>query len=111
VLNGPRPTVAVVNGSGKRNLAREVSDHIDTERFNVVGIGTLKTPVATSEVIAARQCKEDAQELAKLLGVQQVITESAAPDADFGRQAPPSSQITLVLGKDYAAPQQARLTP
>ncbi|MHB0936137.1 MAG: LCP family protein [Armatimonadota bacterium] len=110
LLNGPRPTVVVVNGSGKRNLARAVSEKIDSTRYNVVGVGTLPKPVETTEVLAVKRCKNEALGLASLIGVTGVDTETPAPQAEFGKRvpAPPPCEITLVIGKNYPALEQAR---
>jgi len=112
VLNGARPTVVVLNGSGKRSLGRDVSDKLDSTRYNVVGVGTLPEPVETTEVLAVKRCQSDAQDLAAQLGVAAVDTETPAPTAAFGRHtAPlPPGEITLVLGKNYPATEQARGT-
>lgn len=110
VLNGPRPTVVVVNASGRRNLGRAVTEKIDSTQYNVVGIGSLAEPVETTEVLAVKRCKTEAQSLASLIGVPDVDTETPAPRAEFGKRAapPPPSEITLVLGKNYPALEQAR---
>jgi len=106
VLNGPRPTVVVLNGSGKRSLGRVVSEKLDDARFNVVGIGTLPKPVETTEVLAVKRCEGEAQGLATQLGVDAVNTETPIPEAEFGKKAAPPGEITLVLGKNYL--EQAR---
>lgn len=109
VLNGPRTTVVVLNGSGNRNLGREVSELLDERLFNVVGIGTLPEPIATTEVLTKPRCAEQAQTLATQLGITEVDTENAPPpDASFGKHStpPPPSEVTLVLGKDYTVPDE-----
>ena len=110
LLNGPRPTVVVVNGSGRRSLARAVSEKIDSTRYNVVGIGSLPEPVETTEVLAVKRCQTEAQGLAEQIGVPDVDTETPAPQAEFGKRTapPPPSEITLVIGKNYPALEQAR---
>jgi len=110
VLNGPRPTVVVLNGSGLRNLGRNVSEQIDGAQYNVVGVGNLPAPVETSEVHAVKRCKDEARNLAARFGMSTVDTEMPAPLADFGKHAPPPppGEITLVLGKNYPALEQAR---
>jgi len=110
VLNGPRPTVVVVNASGRRNLGRAVSEKIDSTQYNVVGVGNLAEPVETTEVLAVKRCKTEAQSLASLIGVPDVDTETPAPQAEFGKRVapPPPSEITLVIGKNYPALEQAR---
>ena len=54
VLNGPRPTVTVLNGSGQPGIARTVSEKIDATQFNVLATGTTRQPVVTTTVIADR---------------------------------------------------------
>lgn len=103
VLNGPRPTVTVLNGSGQSGLARAVGEQIDTHTYNVVATGTTTQPVSSSTVIAAPLCKKEAESLATLLGVQQVTTQGAIPAASFGKKTPqpPPTEITVVLGSNY----------
>jgi len=110
VLNGPRPTVVVLNGSGKRSLGRAVTEKLDSARFNVVGVGTLPEPVETTEVLAVKRCQNEAQGLAEQLGVAAVNTETPVPAADFGKRTapPPPGEITLVLGRNYPVLEQAR---
>jgi LCP family protein required for cell wall assembly len=110
VLTGPRPTVVVLNGSGKRSLGRAVSEKLDSSRFNVVGVGTLPEPVEATEVLAVKRCQGEAQNLAAQLGVAAVNTETPVPAAEFGKRTPPPppGEITLVLGKNYPVLEQAR---
>lgn len=102
VLNGPRPTVAVVNATGRTGVARDVRAQIDATAFNVVGAGHTKTPVPVSQVIATEHCKTVATTLASQLGLASVSTTETAPAADFGkRPLPTPPEITIVLGADY----------
>ncbi len=105
VLNGPRPTVMVLNGSGKPRLARDVRDQIDENVYNVVAVGTLPEPVPTTTVLATPHSKAVAQSLATQFGVVRVDINTAPPaGADFGKRikVPPPAEITLVLGSDAA---------
>ena len=108
VLNGPRPTVTVLNGSGQPGVARTVSEKIDVTHYNVLATGTTRQPVATTTVIAADRCKAAADTLARHIGVPQVTTAAPIPEATFGKHtpAPPPTDITVVLGCNYTVPAQ-----
>lgn len=103
VLHGPRPTVMVLNGSGESGLARTVSDSIDEKSYNVVALGTTKTPVPATAVITTKQRTSEAQALASTLGVTDVTTDATVPAAEFGKRTPvpPPAQITVIIGSDY----------
>ncbi len=110
-LNGPRPTVTILNGSGQVGLARTVSEQIDANQFDVQGLGTTTQPVAATAVITSERYKSEATTLADRVGVQNVTTATPIPEATFGKHtpAPPPSDITLVLGSNYTgAPQTAQ---
>lgn len=109
VLNGPRPTVVVLNGSGQVGLASDIREKIDTERYNVTAIGSTTEPAPTTTVIAAPNYRQKAIDLAATLGIELVDTKTPAPTADYGKAKPPASpaQITVVLGTDYAPAQAA----
>ncbi len=59
-------------------------------------------------VIASAHCKSAAQSLAQHIGVLRVTTAAPIPEATFGGHtpAPPSANITVVLGSDYTVPAQ-----
>ena len=103
ILNGPRPTVTVLNGSGQTGVARTVSEQIDIKQYNVLAVGTTLQPVATTSVIASDRYKTAAINLATRLGVQTVATVGTVPTATFGKHAapPPPTDITIVLGSNY----------
>jgi len=108
VLNGPRTTVVVLNGTGKRRVGQQVRDALDENVYNVLGVGTLPEPVPTTAVITKPRYDEQAQQLAAQLGVATIDTASAPPaDASFGRRTPPPppGEVTLVLGQDFTMPQ------
>jgi len=109
-LNGPRPTVTVLNGTGQSGMARTVSEYIDIKAYNVIGLGNTKQPLPTSTVIASDQFKTAALSLATRIGVQTVSTTGPVPEATFGKaDPPPAADITVVLGGNYSGlPQHAQ---
>jgi len=102
-LHGPRPTVAIINGSGHTGLAREVSDQLDVHSYNVVAMGSIKKPLPTSQIIAIPSMKGVATQLATALKVAQVSTDVPVPLASYGKThtPPPVADISVVLGSDY----------
>ena len=108
MLNGPRPTVTVLNGSGQPGIGRTVSEKIDASQFNVLATGTTSQPIANTTVITEDRCKAAADALANCLGVQQVTTAVPIPVATFGKHVPPPppANITVVIGSNYVVPAQ-----
>ncbi|OPZ84982.1 MAG: Regulatory protein MsrR [bacterium ADurb.Bin429] len=110
VLHGARPTVVVLNGSGMTGLAGEVREQVDPTAYNVLAVGTTLEPAPASVVLATPGSAKAARMLAASLGIAEVDTEHAAPDADFGKDvtAPPAAEITVLLGGDYSQAMSAR---
>jgi LCP family protein required for cell wall assembly len=108
LVNGPRPTVVVLNGAGKAVNTRDVVARIDKARYNVIGTATTDLS-PTSRVYSVTRAKDPATALAAGLGLSVVDTTSAPPTATLARrQAPLSvSEITLVVGADFARSQIA----
>jgi hypothetical protein len=110
VINGPRPTVAVVNATKRTGIARDASEHIDATAYNLVGLGTSQQPAPTSVIITDEAHRAVASLLATQLGIATIDTKGTPPPtADFGANAPATpAQITIVLGNDFGkTPQQA----
>lgn len=108
MLYGPRTTVVVLNGSQQQGLARDVREHIDAAAYNVVGVGTTEAPVETTTIFTSDRDKKTATKLASALGVSgPVETKSAPPTAKQNQETltETAAQITIVLGRDYSAPQ------
>jgi len=105
VLHGPKPTVQVLNGTGKRGLGREVSEKIDAKAYHVVAVGTLAQKVDTSTVFAEPRFQQAAATLASTFNIQGVNTTDTAPVAIYGKDTPatPQPAITIIVGSDYLA--------
>jgi LCP family protein required for cell wall assembly len=102
LFTGPRPTVTVLNGSGRPGMGGEVGDALDTDVYNVIGVGNTAEPAVTSAVYALPRCLTQANALAASLGITTIDTKTPAPTGTFGRHAPPPpAEITVVLGGDY----------
>ena len=104
VLNGPRVTVALVNGTKHFGLARQANDEVDVNQFNVLGTGTSRVLPASTHIFAPAQDNAQAQALATALGIPAVVdTVSPPPDVRFDNIAALSTpaQITVVLGDDF----------
>jgi LCP family protein required for cell wall assembly len=102
-LEGPRPTVLVLNGSGQVGLAGEVSAVLDTEVYNVLGVGTTQQPVESSQIVATTAVTQQANALAGELGVATISTDKTTiPQVKSRPTAPlPTADITIVLGQDF----------
>lgn len=103
VLDGARPTVAVLNGSARTGIAKTISEQIDAGAYNVIGVGTTGTPAPTSVVFSTLKFKQEATALAACLGVTTIDTKTTPPPAVFGKKTEtiPTAQIIIVLGGDY----------
>jgi LCP family protein required for cell wall assembly len=104
VLHGPRPTVVVLNGTGKRGMADKVGDRLDTAAFNLIATGTTEAQPATAIYTGASK-QAAAVELAASLGFDPAVvkTDGTVPTADYGRADAPTTPpaFTIVLGSDY----------
>ncbi|MHB9026887.1 MAG: LCP family protein [Armatimonadota bacterium] len=106
LLNGPRPTVIVLNGSSRFGLANDVKETVDETRYNVIALGTVREPVEATQVFSAARHQEFAGALAAQLGATVAAEGQTPPAGNFGKRVtlPPTADITVVLGKDYLAP-------
>jgi len=106
VLNGPRVTVAIANGSKHFGLARAANAQLDATSFNVIGTGsaTQITDQTTTHIYAMVQYAAQAQVLANALGIAPLVDSvRPAPEVHFDNIASLSTppQITVVLGDDF----------
>ncbi len=126
LLDGPRPTVTVLNGSPHTGLAREVRDAIDVKTFNVVETGTTAQPAQASRIYCAPEHVADAQALATQFGITAAVETRLPPPPekagsptvtalgkpakarhDAKKSAAPkdetaiAAEITLVIGPDF----------
>ena len=103
VLHGPKPTVAVLNGTGKRGLGRVASEKIDTKAYAIVAVGTTEQPAENSVVLADARYQHEAATLASCFNIQGVNTKDSAPTATYSKNQPdpPPAAITVILGRDY----------
>lgn len=94
-----RARVEVMNGSGRRGLARETVRRLRAAGWDVVAYGNT-APAQRSEVIARGRQIDQARQVAELLGIRRV---RVAPDS--GRLV----DLTVLLGAD--APPSAPTGP
>jgi hypothetical protein len=102
VLNGPRTTVAVINGTERTGIAREAGDKIDVSTYQLIGVGTSQLPLLTSMIVTDDVHRPAAAMLATQLGIAVIDSKVTPPAADFGKHpATTPAQITVVLGSDF----------
>ncbi|HEX2948509.1 MAG TPA: LytR C-terminal domain-containing protein, partial [Armatimonadota bacterium] len=103
LLHGQRPTVAVINGTRRSGLARDVSEAIQPDSFNVMGLGTTKAPANATQIFAKANYKTEAESLAAQLGIKSSVdTVNAPPPSDIKTSdTSGEQQITVIVGNDY----------
>lgn len=95
VLSRDRVVVEVLNGSGRRGLARVATRTLRAAGFDVVFFGTTSQTVHTTEAIARRGDSMAAARVARALG-----TTRARLGTDTLRRV----DVTVLLGADYHPP-------
>lgn len=87
-------TVAVLNGAGRRGVAREVARALEQSGFKVVRVDNADSySYSTSLVIFRPENQEGAREIANLLG-----TNDVRPAPKTGTDG---TDITVIVGRDY----------
>ncbi len=89
------PTVQVLNGSGIAGAAAHTAEMLREKGYEVKAIGNAdRSDYVSSEVISHHSSEDGAQQIAALVSAQVVRQEQdeAAP-----------ADVTLIVGKDYAA--------
>jgi len=95
VPEGTRIVVEVLNGSGRRGLARAATRVLRQAGFDVVYFGNLSQIVATTQALARRGDSAAAARVARALGARQVrVSTDTLLRVD----------VTVLLGNDYRAP-------
>jgi LytR cell envelope-related transcriptional attenuator len=95
VPEGARIVVEVLNGSGRRGLARAATRVLRQAGFDVVYFGNVSQTVATTHALARRGDSVAAARVARALGAREV---RVATDTLL------RVDVTVVLGGDYRPP-------
>lgn len=95
VLEGERIVVEVLNGSGRRGLARAATRVLRQAGFDVVYFGNVSETVGSTQALARRGDSAAAVRVARSLGATQVrvVTDTLL-----------RVDVTVLLGSDYRAP-------
>jgi len=95
LLGGERLVVEVLNGSGRRGLARAATRALRNAGFDVVYFGTVADSVAVTQVLARRGDSSAAVRVARALGAGQArVREDTLLRVD----------VSVLLGADYRPP-------
>lgn len=90
-------TVEVLNGTGRRGLARQVAQVLAESGFKVVRVANDRDGVHdTSTVLFRPESQEGAMAIANLLGTSDVQSAS-----DGRKKLPGDTDITVIVGSDY----------
>ena len=95
LLGGDHIVVEVLNGSGRRGLARVATRALRQAGFDVVYFGTVSDSIATTQVLARRGDSLAAARVARALG------------GGLARVKPDTLlrvDVTVLLGGDYRSP-------
>ncbi|MEI6519451.1 MAG: LCP family protein [bacterium] len=108
-LDGPRPTIVVLNGSKTPDQTKKIKDLIDSTKYNIIGVGNTKVPMPVTAIYAPEKFKTAAQEVAATLGLKvevntAIATAPAMKKEKKGATDVPTGQITVVIGDDYTEP-------
>lgn len=95
LLGGERIVVEVLNGSGRRGLARAATRALRNAGFDVVYFGTVADSVAVTQVLARRGDSSAAVRVARALG-----TGQARVRGDTLLRV----DVSVLLGADYQPP-------
>ena len=99
LLDGNRVVVEVLNGSGRRGLARTATRELRKAGFDVIAFGTGGDSLAVTQVLARRGDSAAAVQVARALGVGQAMVR---PDPLL------RVDVTVLLGADYHPPPELR---
>jgi hypothetical protein len=91
--------VEVLNGSGRRGLARSATRALRQAGFDVVYFGTVTDSIAITQVLARRGDSLAAAKVARVLGAGQARVR---PDTLL------RVDVTVLLGADYRPPPEFR---
>lgn len=95
LLGGERIVVEVLNGSGRRGLARAATRALRNAGFDVVYFGTVADSMAVTLVLARRGDSSAAVRVARALGTGQArVREDTLLRVD----------VSVLLGADYRPP-------
>jgi hypothetical protein len=95
VVGGQRVIVEVLNGSGRRGLARAATRELRRAGFDVISFGTISDTVPLTEALVRRGDSTAAVRVIRALGVGRV---RVAPDTLL------RLDVTVRLGDDYHPP-------
>lgn len=95
LLGGERIVVEVLNGSGRRGLARTASRALREAGFDVVYFGTVADSLRTTQVLARRGDSSAAVKVARALGTGEARLK---PDTLL------RVDVSVLLGADYRPP-------
>ncbi len=95
LLGGDRIVVEVLNGSGRRGLARTATRALRQAGFDVVYFGTISDSIAITQVLARRGDSLSAAKVVRALGAGHATVR---PDTLL------RVDVTVLLGGDYRAP-------
>jgi hypothetical protein len=95
VVGGQRVIVEVLNGSGRRGLARAATRELRRAGFDVISFGTISDTVPLTEALVRRGDSTAAVRVIRALGVGRV---RLAPDTLL------RLDVTVRLGDDYHPP-------
>ncbi len=107
-IDGPRPTIVLLNGSKTVGQASDVEKLIDSQKYNIIGVGNTKVPMPVTAIYASNKMKTAAQEIVSALSLTiEVETKTTAPVMMKDKKSKkeiPTGQITIVIGDDYTKP-------
>lgn len=95
VVGGQRVIVEVLNGSGRRGLARAATRELRRAGFDVISFGTISDTVPLTEALVRRGDSAAAVRVIRALGVGRI---RLAPDTLL------RLDVTVRLGDDYHPP-------
>lgn len=95
LLGGGRVIVEVLNGSGKRGLARTATRVLREAGFDVVSFGTIGDSVKATRALARRGDSAAAARVIRALGTGEALVR---------RDTLLRVDVTVVLGDDYKPP-------
>jgi LCP family protein required for cell wall assembly len=107
-LDGPRPTIVLLNGTKTAGQTKKIEELIDSTKYNIIGVGNTKVPMPVTTIYAPKKFVTSAQEVATSLGLAvEIETKTVAPAMKKEKKGitdVPSGQITVVIGDDYTEP-------
>lgn len=104
-FHGPRPTIAIINGTKHGGVAHDVTDLINLDEYNIVQVATTKDPVAKTTIFTNKKFTSIANQFASELKMPVPIETAVQPPAaesDMTTTSTNPAKITLVIGADYS---------